>query len=63
MKQEYSVDWWRYQLYRHIAQFVHNPGDHTQEKLTALITEFRRQTEQQHLGQLSDEHEYAMNYC
>jgi hypothetical protein len=63
MKQEYSVDWWRYELYRHIAHFVHNPGDHTQAKLTALITEFRRQAERQRLRQISDEHEYAMNYC
>jgi hypothetical protein len=63
MKQEYSVDWWRHQLYRHIAQFVHNPGDHTQAKLTVLINEFRRQNERQRLRHATDEHEYVMNYC
>ncbi len=63
MKQEYSVDWWRHELYRHTAHFVHNPGDHTQAKLTALINEFRRQSEHQKLHRVSDEHEYAMNYC
>ena len=63
MKQEHCVDWWRYELYRHIAHFVHNPGDHTQAKLTALITEFRRQSEQQQLSRSPDEHEYAMNFC
>ena len=63
MKPEYCVDWWRHELYRHIAHFVHNPGDHTQAKLNALITEFRHQSERQKLRRLPDEHEYAMNYC
>lgn len=63
MNKEYSVDWWRYELYRHIAHFVHNPGDHTQAKLNALIEEFRRRSEQQQLCNTLDEHEYAMNYC
>jgi hypothetical protein len=63
MNKEFPVDWWRYELNRHIAHFVHNPADHTQAKLTALITEFRRYSEQQQLRKPSDEHEYAMNYC
>ena len=64
MNKELSVDWWRYELYRHIAHFVHNPADHTQAKLTALITEFRRYSEQlQPPRRVSDEHEYAMNFC
>lgn len=63
MKQEFCVDWWRHELYRHIAHFVHNPGDHTEAKLTALITEFRRQSERQRRRHIPDEHEYAMNYC
>jgi len=62
MKQEYCVDWWRHELNRHIAHFVHNPGDHTQAKLTALITEYRRQSERQQLRQMPDEHEYLMNF-
>ena len=63
MKQDYCVDRWRHELYRHIAQFVHNPDDRSQAKLTALITEFRRQSERHRQYQPSDEHEYAMNYC
>ena len=63
MNKEFSVDWWRYELYRHIAHFVHDPGDHTQAKLDALIAEFRRRSEQQRLSDTLDEHEYAMNYC
>ena len=55
MKADYSVDWWRHELNRHIAHFVHNPGDHTQAKLTALITEYRNQSERQR--------QHAMNYC
>ena len=63
MKQDKSVEWWRFELYRHIAHFIHNPGDHTQEKLTALIAEFRRQSEEKTLRNALDEHEYAMNFC
>lgn len=61
MDQDYSVDWWRHELYRHVAHFVHNPGDDTQAKISALITEYRRYSErQQRLHR--DEHEYPMNY-
>jgi hypothetical protein len=63
MKKESSVDWWRCELYRHIAQFIHNPDDHTQAKLTALIGEFRRYSERRQPCRMPDEHEYAMNYC
>lgn len=63
MNREISVDWWRYELYRHIAHYLHNPADHTQAKLTALIAEFRRYSEQQQPRGTPDEHEYAMNYC
>jgi len=62
MEREFSLDWWRFELYRHIAHFVHNPADHTQAKLTALIGEFRRYSEQQPQVSPADEHEYAMNY-
>lgn len=63
MNREFSVDWWRYELYRHVAQYIHNPGDQTQAKLNALIAEFRRRSELQQSGDALDEHEYAMNYC
>jgi hypothetical protein len=63
MDKEFSIDWWRYELYRHIAHFVHNPADHTQAKLTALINEFRRCSEIKQARRAPDEHEYAMNYC
>ena len=63
MNNEFPVDWWRYEFNRHIAHFIHNPADHTQAKLTALIVEFRRYSEQQRSSKPSDEHEYAMNYC
>ena len=63
MNKEFSVDWWRYELYRHIAHFVHNPADHTQAKLMALIAEFRKRSEELQAANAPDEHEYAMNYC
>lgn len=61
MEKEFSLDWWRFELYRHIAHFVHNPADHTEAKLTTLIGEFRRHSERRP-PRAADEHEYAMNY-
>ena len=62
MEKESSLDWWRFELYRHIAQSVHNPADHTQAKRTALIGEFRRFSEGHVQAKSADEHEYALNY-
>ncbi len=56
-----SHDGWRWELYRHVALFVHNPNDHTQGKLSALIDEFRAYTTQQR-DVAADEHEYAADY-
>lgn len=62
MEKESSLDWWRFELYRHIAQFVHNPADHTEARLTALIGEFRRFSDRRRQVRPADEHEYALNF-
>lgn len=68
MKGIFSPDWWRWEMYRHVALFVHAPTDVNQSKLTALISEFRKQSEQQRAAphdcvpRAGDEHEYVMDY-
>lgn len=63
MKNIFSKDCWRWEMYRHVALFVHHPSEVNQSKLTALIKEFRQQVEsQERVVQKHDEHEYVMNY-
>lgn len=63
MKDIFSTDWWRWEMYRHVALFVHYPSDTNQNKLTALIDEFRQQNEQRDsIPHNNDEHEYVMDY-
>jgi|GEM_PF-2567516 len=63
MHKKLSIDWWRYELYRHIAHYLHDPADHTEAKLITLIAEFRHYSEREQPGYGSDEHEHVMNYC
>lgn len=62
MKKLFSVDWWRWEMYRHVAQFVHTPSAANQSKLMSLISEFREQSEQRAAPRDNDEHEYVMDY-
>lgn len=62
MKNQLSLDWWRFELYRHIAHYLHSPSDITQARLTALINEFRKLSDQHQSIRMMDEHECAMNY-
>src|SRR3569833_3270204 len=61
MKKLFSVDWWRWEMYRHVAQFVHSPSAANQSKLMSLISEFREQSEQRAAPRDSDDHEYHAN--
>ena len=49
-------------MYRHVAQFIHYPSEINYSKLTALIGEFREQSQQHGVPPESDEHEYVMDY-
>lgn len=63
MKNIFSTDWWRWEMYRHVALFVHYPSDANQSKLNDLINEFRQHSEQRTGdSKQSDEHEYVMDY-
>jgi len=62
MKNIFSADWWRWEMYRHVAQFIHYPSEINYSKLTALIGEFHEQSQRHGAPPESDEHEYVMDY-
>ena len=61
MKAKLSRDGWRWELYRNVALFVHNPNDHTEDRLKALMDEFRAHIARQ-CAAAADEHEYVADY-
>ena len=62
MKKLFSTDCWRWEMYRHVAQFVHTPSAANQSKLMKLISEFSEQSQQRDAPRNHDEHEYVMDY-
>lgn len=62
MNAKNSTDWWMWQMYRLIAQIIHHPSPATEERLRALIAEYRHQREQCQGGERVDPHERAMDY-
>lgn len=62
MNTENPAEWWMWQMYRRIAEIIHQPSLATEERLRALIAEYRQQWEQRQTGERVDPHERAMDY-
>jgi len=62
MHQENTTDWWMWQMYRRIAEIIHQPSIATEERLRALISEYRVHWERQRMMSQLDPHERAMDY-
>ena len=61
MEEKYSSDWWRWQMYRMLADLLHDPNDLTEARITSLIREYRKFSAQS--AQVSsDEHEWLMDF-
>ncbi len=61
MEEKYSTEWWRWQLYRQIADYLHQPNITAQASLNALLQAYRHQ----HQGLQTppkDEHEWVMDW-
>ncbi len=63
MDEPYSTDWWRWKLYRQIADYLHQPSVAGQADVQALLQAYR----DQQLSQLPqpphrDEHEWVMDW-
>lgn len=62
MQQEYTTDWWMWQMYRQVAAIIHQPSVATEARLRALICEYRGHWEKEQAGRRADPHECAMDY-
>lgn len=36
-----SQEWWRWKMYKQIADFIHNPSMEREEHITDMLTEYR----------------------
>ena len=61
MERKDSVDWWRWELNRSLAEHINRPNDITEAKLKSLLLEYRRHWERNAVED-SDEHEWAMDF-
>ncbi len=57
-----SLDWWMHQIYRRTKDFITNPTKATEERLSALIAEYRAHHEGRQTPTIEDEHERVMDY-
>lgn len=53
MDEPYSTDWWLWQMYRQVAQFINSPSEITESQLRSLILEYRNFHQQHELGLLA----------
>lgn len=61
MNQEDTREWWLWQMYRCVAEFVNDPSEMSQARLQALILEYRNYTEQKAIG-LTREHDWVADF-
>lgn len=62
MEEKYSTEWWRWQLYRQIADYLHQPNSSAQASLNALLQAYRQQQQGQQPLPQRDEHEWVMDW-
>lgn len=61
MREAQNLDWWMHELYQHTKEFISSPTREREQRLVALLGEFRTQHEKT-AGSVSDEHEVLMDY-
>ena len=58
-----TSDWWMWQMYRQVAQFIHNPCEHSEARLMGLMAEYRARCRGSGpCRNTGDEHEWAMDF-
>lgn len=62
MNQFNSTDWWRDQLIISVADFLGNPSDAYDAKITSLLKAYQRHYQDRQASPIEDEHERAMDY-
>jgi hypothetical protein len=62
MDEPYSTEWWRWKLYRQIAEYLHQPSVAGQAAVQSLLQAYREQQLQSPPSALRDEHEWVMDW-
>ncbi|HGX92382.1 MAG TPA: hypothetical protein ENK35_03610 [Candidatus Tenderia sp.] len=62
MEHNTSTEKWLWRMYREVAQYVHNPSAANEVELLNLVSQYRKEAEQQNKTASDDEHEWAMNF-
>lgn len=61
MDEQRTTDWWLWQMYRLVAEYVNDPTDVTESRLKALILEYRNHQHQHRLG-LKSSHDWVVDF-
>lgn len=61
MNTPYSTEWWRWKMYRQIAEYLHQPSVQGQTGIHALLQAYRKQREPAR-PQSQDEHEWGLEW-
>jgi hypothetical protein len=62
MDEPYSTEWWRWKLYRQIAEYLHQPSVAGQATVQSLLQAYRDQQLQSPQFAPRDEHEWVMDW-
>ena len=62
MEEPYSTEWWRWKLYRQIAEYLHHPSVDGQAAVHTLLQAYRDQQLQPAHSAHRDEHEWVMDW-
>ena len=63
MEEPYSIEWWRWKLYRQIADYLHQPSVEGQAAVQAMLQAYRDQLDSHALRPPHrDEHEWVMDW-
>jgi hypothetical protein len=61
MNHEDAREWWLWQMYRCVAEFVNDPSEVSQARLQSIILEYRNYHRQESIG-LTPKHDWVVDF-
>lgn len=62
MDDKNSIEWWRWRLYRGIADYLHAPTPERHAAVTAVMAEYKDHRQSSPVPSAGDEHEWVMDW-
>ncbi len=62
MEIPYTTEWWRWKIYRRIAEYLHDPSFQGQMGIHAMLQAYREQQQSDTATAHQDEHEWGLNW-